>query len=155
MDRNRSAPPVPPPTAPADRSSDENAIRALVAGRLRAWNAADGDAFAAAFDEDAEYTVWNGLVVRGRAAIAALHRELFEERYRGSRLDSEIVSLRFQDDGTATVRLRSQVVLPNASAEPPPPTLPLLVLARRDDGWRVALFQNTPDLVASGGAPSA
>src|SRR6516164_1701894 len=42
---------------------------------------------AAAFDDDADYIVFNGMRLRGRQQIAAVHQQLFDTFLKGSRLD--------------------------------------------------------------------
>src|SRR5262245_53172364 len=67
------------PVAVADsRAADEQAIRQLVDGLLKAYNAHDARAMANLFVADGEMVDEDGDVVQGRAAIEALMKMVFE-----------------------------------------------------------------------------
>jgi uncharacterized protein (TIGR02246 family) len=69
-----------------ERSADEREIRALHRRMLDAWEAGDGEAFAAPFSDDALFVGFDGSVTRGRDQIASTHQELFDRWLKGSRL---------------------------------------------------------------------
>jgi len=60
-------------------STDEQEIHNLATAVVDALNRADTRAYAAYFDEDADYTSAVGMQVRGRDAIQALHDVMFSE----------------------------------------------------------------------------
>ena len=60
-------------------SADEHAIQNLAAAVVDALNRADTRAYAAYFDEYADYTSAVGMQVRGRDGIQALHDAAFTE----------------------------------------------------------------------------
>ncbi|HXN48900.1 MAG TPA: SgcJ/EcaC family oxidoreductase [Bryobacteraceae bacterium] len=71
---------APPGTEHAGAASaDEQAIHNLAAAVVEALNRADTRAYAAYFDENADYTSAVGMQVRGRDAIQALHDAAFTE----------------------------------------------------------------------------
>ena len=59
-------------------AADEDAIRAIHQRIIDAWNAGDGDAFAAPFSDRADFVAWNGTHLEGRQEIAAFHRQMFD-----------------------------------------------------------------------------
>src|ERR1044071_6099855 len=62
-------------------AKDEAAIRAIIVGLADAWTRGDGEAWGRAFAPDADFTVWNGLYVQGRDAIARGHTQIFSTIY--------------------------------------------------------------------------
>ncbi|QWF81204.1 SgcJ/EcaC family oxidoreductase [Amycolatopsis sp. CA-230715] len=62
-------------------------IEQVCADLARAWNAGDGDAWAACFTEDADFVDVLGRLQEGRARIAAEHGTIFGGIYRGSTLE--------------------------------------------------------------------
>ena len=67
-----------------DTSTEEAAIRDLLAALFAAWG--DADAYAAFFTEDGDYVAFDGTHWRGRRAIAEGHRPLFERFLKGSHI---------------------------------------------------------------------
>lgn len=125
----------------------EDDVRRIGEGVLRrleeAWNAADGEAFAAPFTDDADFVAIRGDHHRTRRAIAAGHQAIFDTIYRGSTLRYDLTHAR---------RLTDDVILAHASQTMDAPSGPLagvhgatatLVLVRTPDGWKVAAFHNT------------
>lgn len=83
-------------------------VEEIITELERAWNAGDGAAWAANFEEDAEFVDVVGRIQRGRAVIAKESQNIFDTIYRGSRLEIRKVSCRPLGDGvqllhTATV----------------------------------------------------
>jgi len=98
--------------------TDEMAVRQLFQALNAAWAAGDAVAYAALFTEDADYLAFDGVNQKGRAAIIAGHKPLFEKFLKGSRLTGDI--------GCDGVHSRTrQFVLPDA----PPPIYTGLVSA--------------------------
>jgi uncharacterized protein (TIGR02246 family) len=64
-------------------TSVEDALTRLAA----TWNDGDATAYADLFTPDATYVVFDGTVVRGRAAIEDGHRALFAGPLRGFRME--------------------------------------------------------------------
>ena len=73
--------------APAANAQDEMAVRQLFQAQMAAWDAGDAEAYGALFTEDADYLAFDGVNQKGRAAIIAGHKPLFEKflRAHGSR----------------------------------------------------------------------
>jgi uncharacterized protein (TIGR02246 family) len=85
---------------PVDRRSpddvqDRSAIEAVVSELERVWAAGNGQAWASYFAEDVDFTVWFGLYLRSRDAIAAAHQEIFDSFYKSTKLRLDVRDLRF------------------------------------------------------------
>ncbi|HEX2077462.1 MAG TPA: SgcJ/EcaC family oxidoreductase [Longimicrobium sp.] len=125
-------------------SDDPGQIAAELAGQLeRAWNAADGAAYGAAFTDDADFVAIRGDYHRTRQAIARGHQAILDSIYRGSQVRFEVTRAR---------RLADDVILAHATQTMNAPTGPLagtgqatatMVLVRRPEGWRIAAYHNT------------
>ena len=126
------------------RISDETAIRNIAKGIEAAWNAGDGYAFAESFIDDADYTVWNGHFIKGKQAVAEGHHHLFNNRYKDTQQQIEVVWIRFLRDDVAVAQLTGGIV--NSEELGVPKVKPLLVLVRENGRWQIAVLQNTPIL---------
>lgn len=144
---------APPASAqPSPASQDEADIRKVVQALADAWTAGDGKAFAAPFAEDADFTVWTGLYVKGRPAIAQGHEQIFSTVYKGTKLKLEPRSIRFLRPDVAVVHADGAVV-PTAQEFPAKPdVVPVLILTKDQGRWQVSVFQNTK-VQAPGGPP--
>ncbi|HEY8602240.1 MAG TPA: SgcJ/EcaC family oxidoreductase [Thermomicrobiales bacterium] len=130
---------------------DEVAIRALVAALVASWNAADGAGYAAWFTEDADFVNIYGLYVKGRAAIAAGHQQIFDTVYRGSTNSSIVEGVRALVPRLALARVAWHLRIPAGEAVRENQARATLVLAHTPAGWRIAAFQNT--VIAAPGGP--
>jgi uncharacterized protein (TIGR02246 family) len=124
---------------------DRRAIKALIDGLAEAWNRHDGSAYAAAFTDDADYIAFDGTHVRGRRAIAKLHRYLFDNVLRGSRRVFEgNPRLRFLNPDTAVAVIEGAVVMPwQRRAKRQRRSIQTYIQVRRDDGWRISAFHTS------------
>ena len=125
------------------RAEDERAIRSIIAGLSEAWTAGDAQAWASAFTEDADFTVWNGLYVKGRAEIARGHEQIFNTHYRGTKHRFVVRSVRFLGEGVAVVHAGADVVSKGADFPASPQVAPALVFVKEGGRWRIAVFHNT------------
>jgi uncharacterized protein (TIGR02246 family) len=89
---------------PSDRRADEDAIRELLDRQIMGWDAGDPEAYAGVFTPDAAYITFLGSHYRGREAIAASYASLFKKLLKGSRLDTEIIQLRFLTPDVAAIQ---------------------------------------------------
>jgi uncharacterized protein (TIGR02246 family) len=129
-------------TTRPDASTDEAAVRDLLARLFAAWG--DADAYAAFFTEDGDYVAFDGTHWRGRRAIAEGHRPLFERFLKGSHLYADSVAVRLLTSDVALVHAIGAVV---RAGQPRPAkgrrSIQTLVAVRQEDGWCFAAFQNT------------
>ena len=131
--------------------ADGAALGRIVLQLETAWNAGDGDGFAAPFAADADFVNIRAEHNRGRPAIAAGHTAIFRGIYAGSTNQLTIEAARL---------LRPDVVLARVLATLDCPHGPLagrhrarfsMVLTREQGGWEIASFHNT--LEAAQGPP--
>src|SRR5271169_299055 len=87
-------------------TSDEKALHEMVYHLEATWNAADGQSFAEAFAEDADFIHILGGYYTGRAAIEAGHRMIFGTIYKGSTVRYSVERIRFLRPDIAIVSLR-------------------------------------------------
>jgi uncharacterized protein (TIGR02246 family) len=128
----------------AERVTDERAVRALHRRVLEAWDAGDGEAFAAPFRDDAVFIGFDGSVMRGREQIASTHQEVFDRWMKGSRLVEEGTEVRFVARDVAIVHTLGGTLM-RGKSEPAPEreSIQTLVAVRDAGGWSFASFQNT------------
>ena len=131
---------------------DEKAVRAVVASLADAWTAADAQAWAKLFTEDADFTVWNGMYSKGRVAIEQGHRQIFNTFYKDTKMRYVVRSVRFLRDDVALVHVDASVVRNSEDFPASPHAVPLLVMVKDKGQWRIAAFQNTN--VQSAGVPT-
>ena len=125
-------------------AADRDALSALVRRLQDAWNAADGDAFAADFAEDADFVNVRGEHHRGDADyIGRAHQGIFDSVYAGSTVRYEVLVAR---------ELAPGVVLAVAAATLDAPQGPLqgvnearitIVMTEEDGRWGISAFHNT------------
>jgi uncharacterized protein (TIGR02246 family) len=126
-----------------DAAGDEAAVRDLLRRLYDAWG--DADAYAACFTPDADYVAFDGSHARGREAIAAMHRPLFERFLKHTRLASLSETVRFLTPDVALIHGKGAVVSARQQARPRKSRLSVqaLVAVRQADGWFFTAFQNT------------
>ena len=122
---------------------DEAAIRALVEQMREGWNAGDGAAFAAVFTTEADYVIVNGQHIRGRDGICAGHEQIFNEVYRGSRMEFTVEQVRGLSDGVALAHTQSHLTFMADGETRHRNTRFSLVLVKTEGAWQAAAFQNT------------
>jgi uncharacterized protein (TIGR02246 family) len=134
----------------------EREIRALHRQMLDAWQAGDGEAFAAPFSDDALFIGFDGSVMRGREEIAGTHQELFDRWLKGSRLVEEQTHIRFASPDVAIVHSVGGTVM-RGKAKPAPErdSIQTLVAVREAGGWSFVSFQNTRIRPIGAGTTSA
>jgi uncharacterized protein (TIGR02246 family) len=139
------------------RTEDEREIRTLHRRMLDAWQAGDGDAFAAPFSDGALFVGFDGSVMRGREEIARTHQELFDRWLKGSRLVEEQTHVAFASPDVAIVHSVGGTVM-RGKREPAPErdSIQTLVAVREEaGGWSFVSFQNTRIRPIGAGATAA
>ncbi len=121
---------------------DFDALRALMQRSVQAWGAGDAEAYAACFTEDADYVVFDGARLHGRAINAVMHHRAVEGPLKGSRLEAQLESVRFLSPGVALVHSRAQLVR-RGRRRSGQMFRQTLVAVCRDGEWAYAAFQNT------------
>ncbi len=116
----------------------DDAARNMVATLETAWGAGDGDGFASVFSEDADFTHIEGETVRGRADIAAHHRDIFGSVYRGTTMKVDAMRTTEIAPGVATIEANATV----ASDFGARGSHALIVIVRQADRWAIRSFHN-------------
>ncbi|MDY0812657.1 SgcJ/EcaC family oxidoreductase [Kitasatospora purpeofusca] len=129
--------------APADRTEDTAAVRALLQRSAAAWADGDGAAYGACFTADATDVTYAGTLYRGATEIGCAHQALFDSFLQHTRLDLDLIDLRFHGPDTAVAVTRGDVR--KSGAKPGRPAkLATYTLVREAHGqWRIAAVQKT------------
>lgn len=138
-----------PAPIPNQSSADERAIRAIVDNETDTWNKGDAVGYSRDFARDGVFTSIRGLAFDGYDAFLRQHDVIFKGIFRGTRLDQEIVVLRFPEPGLAIVETLTRV---RGISEPPPGvsfdrnghlrTRLLQVLVKRAGEWKIIAYHN-------------
>lgn len=118
----------------------EKTIMSLVA----AWSEGDGDKFASSFSDDADFTTWFGMHLKGKQEIAFGHNMIFKEFYANTVWDLSIDHIKFVGDNVALVYCSGAVIAKGAPKAEEPDAVPLMVLNQRNGEWKILALQNTP-----------
>jgi uncharacterized protein (TIGR02246 family) len=124
--------------------TEDVAVLDVIAGQYAAWAAGDAVALASFYTSDAT-VVQPGVHRKNRAEIQASMAQAFAGPLRGSRVVDQTRSVRFITSDTAVVITEAGVLMAGQT-EVPAERLVLgsYVLARGEDGWRIAAFQSSP-----------
>jgi len=126
-----------------NHSKDEAVIRAILGNLEEAWTKGDAKLWGAQFAEDVDFTVWNGLYLKGREAITRSHAEIFNTIYKGEKLRHKVLSIRFLGDDVVVVRTEASHVKKEEEFPSRPQVFPLYVMTREKGRWKIVVFQNT------------
>lgn len=137
-------------TAAAQSKTDEDAIRGILNEEIITWNQGDADGYATHFAADGTFTNVRGQFFTGRQAYRDRHEVIFKGPFLGTRLQMEVVSLRFLSPDIAVCETLSWVsdfkngVPPNLYLDSNGRlrTRLLQVMVRRGDGWQVVVYHN-------------
>jgi len=109
-----------------------------------AWTAADADAFAAEYTDDAT-VVLPGTFHQGRAAVRDFMANAFTGRLKDTRGIDEPQDIRLVGKDTAIVVSKTAVLMVGEQDVPPDrQRIGTWVLTRQDGRWLVAAFANSP-----------
>jgi len=124
-------------------SKDEAAIRANVEQMVTGWNAKNGAEFAKPFAADSDYVVVNGMHIKGRAANAEGHQQIFNTIYKDSRNAATIKQIRFLRSDVAVVHVEWNLNFKINGKEQKGHALSTMVMTKEKGKWSIAAFQNT------------
>jgi len=128
---------------PPISTDDRAAIEALVASLEAAWNAGDGDAFAAPFAVDADFVNIRAEHHRGRAEIAAGHAAILRTIYAGSTNHYTVKTARLLQPDLALVHVHAVLDAPSGPMAGRNRALFSMVLIRVASEWQIVSFHNT------------
>lgn len=125
-------------TVPDDRIASD-----LVGELEKAWNAADGAAFARPFADDADFVNIRGDHFRTREVIAKGHQVIFDTMYKGSVVRYHVTDVRAVTPEVLVAHVKSRLNAPTGPLAGEHGSLFTLVLVQHDNEWRIASFHNT------------
>lgn len=133
----------------AQSSSDEAAIRNIVANETASWNTGDAVGYSRDFAEAGTLTNIRGQFFTGYAAFLKIHEVIFDGMFKNTTLSQDVVSLTFLRPDIATVDVLTSV----AGIAPGTPgmarddkgrlrTRLLQVIAKQDGAWKIVSYHN-------------
>ena len=134
-----------------DDTSAQAQVAGLVQGMEDAWNAGDGDAFAAPFADDADFVNVYGMHAHGREEIAHGHAFILRGPYAGSRNRYTVESVRMVRRDVAVAHVHAVLSVPAGPMAGEHEARYTLVATMNDGRWRIAAFHNT--FITTPGAP--
>jgi uncharacterized protein (TIGR02246 family) len=133
-------------------TSDEKALHEMVYHLEAAWNATDGQSYAEAFAENADFIHLLGGYYTGRTAIEAGHRMIFGTIYKASTIRYSVEKIRFLRPDVAIVSLRQYLQFKEGGAASDLEARPTIIAEKHDGRWQIVNMQNTR--ITEAGAPS-
>ena len=131
-------------TTTTGSDTDRQAIRDVLADLYKAWAAGDAEAFVADYTEDAS-VIQPGVYEKDREEIRTNMAAAFAGPLNGSRVAARPVNVRFLTGDTAIVVSEDGIIFPGQEAVASERLVRATwVLVRRDAGWRIASYHNSP-----------
>lgn len=134
-------------TAPAPSTEVATLVRAM----QDAWNAGDGQTFAAAFAHDADFVNVYGMHARSREAIAQGHEFILRTHYAGSTVRYTPETVRLLRPGVALAHVHAELSVPHGPMAGGHQARYSMVLTGEGGRWQIASFHNT--FITTPGAP--
>jgi uncharacterized protein (TIGR02246 family) len=126
------------------QEAEANAVIALYQDLLSAWNARSAASYAALFDEQGSVIGFDGSMMNGSTEIEKELNRIFADHLTSAYI-WKIRSLRFLSPDTALLQAVAGMRQSGQNEiNPAVNTIQSLVAIRGSQGWRIALFQNTP-----------
>lgn len=133
----------------AQDSAADAAIRAIIAGQARDWNAGDAAGYADHVAPDASFTNLFGMVMYGKPDFVRRHREILSTFFKDTRKTHVVRRIRFVTPDVAIVDIDNEVhgvkSLPAGVAVPADGVLKtqlMEVFVRRDGQWWIEAYHN-------------
>ena len=136
---------------------DEGAIRKILDDEITTWNRGDADGYSEHFAVDGTFTNVRGMFLTGRQAFRERHEVIFKGPMHGTKLQLQVVSLRFLTSDVAICEALTWVS--NFKSGAPPDlhldakgrlrTRLLLVMEKRSGEWQMVVYHNVdvkPDI---------
>ena len=141
--RRETRRPMTSATTTAGSDADRQAVLDVLARVYRAWEAGDAEAFVADYTDDAS-VIQPGVYEKDREEIRTNSRGVRGPAH-GSRVAARRVGVRFPTGDTAIVVSEDGIIFPGQDAVASERLVRATwVLVRRDGGWRIASYHNSP-----------
>ena len=144
-----------PAGAVAQDAAADRAIRGIIADQAAAWNAGDGDRYASRVAAEASFTNLFGMVMYGKPAFEARHKEILATFYKGTVKKHVVRKIRFVTPDVAIVDIDNEVhgvkAMPTGIVVPKDGVIRtqlMQVFARRDGEWWVEAYHNVDTKLA-------
>lgn len=136
--------------ANAQSKSDENAIRKILDDEIATWNQGDANGYSRHFAADGTFTNVRGMFFTGRQAYRDRHEIIFRGPFLNTKLQLQVVSLRFLSPEIAICETLTWVSgfekgapsFLHLDAKGRLLTRLLQVMERRDGEWQIAVYHN-------------
>ncbi|PKA84408.1 uncharacterized protein (TIGR02246 family) [Ulvibacter sp. MAR_2010_11] len=119
-----------------------NDVKKIFEGLSDAWEQADGNAWGNYFSDDADFTVWFGLHLKGRREIADGHQWVFDTVYPNTRYEFTITNEKYLSPEIAVVHLDASIIEPGKELPEEAHTLPVAVVQKIEGEWKIVMFHN-------------
>ena len=127
--------------------ADESAIRNIPMRMIEAWNKGSGEAFAEKFTDTADFIAFEGTHLKGRQEIAAFHQRIFDTAMKGSKLEGDVIFVRFLSPQLAIMHSVAMTTLSGqTSSSPGRDSIQIFVVVKSNEGWRVEGLLNARKL---------
>ena len=123
--------------------SKEKIVADIVGDLEKAWNAADGVAFARPFADDADFVNIRAEHMRTRDVIGNGHQGIFNTIYKGSTVRYQVAAVREIAPTVLLAHVKSKLKAPTGPLAGEHGSLFTLVLVQQTNEWRIAAFHNT------------
>ena len=132
-----------PTQAQSSNSADEKAIRAIHYRMIDAWNAGDAAGFIAPFRDDADFVAFEGTHLKGLEQMLQFHQRIFDTVVKGSRMEGEVIFVRFLSPVVAVMHSRVKYALRDqTSASRARDSMQFTVVSKGDGEWRAEALMN-------------
>ena len=136
--------------AAAQSKPDEGAIRSILDEEVTTWNHGDADGYSKHIADDGTFTNVPGMFFTGRQAFRDRHEIIFNGPFRGTKLQLQVVSLRFLTPDVAICETLTWVSEFKSGAPPGLRLDPkgrlrtrlLQVMTKRSGVWQVVVYHN-------------
>ncbi len=131
------------------RAQDEAAIKGVLEGVYKAWDAGDADAFVTDYRDDAT-AILPGSYRRSKEDVRASMAAGFASVLKGSTTVDKLDSIRFLGETAAVVVSETGVRFPGETEVPAERLVyATWVLEKRDGAWLLVAYHNSPAVVPS------
>jgi uncharacterized protein (TIGR02246 family) len=138
-----------PRNVSAQDAAAEQAIRQIIAEQAAAWTAGDGAGYSNRLAADASFTNLFGMVMYGKPAFEARHKEILATFYKGTTKKHAVRKIRFVTPDVALVDIDNEVhgvkAMPPGIVVPPDGVIKtqlMEVFVRRGGQWWVEAYHN-------------